>query len=384
MKQNEIDEMIKNYKDYYLRAVALGDKPDDLIIDDCCFNLKENNGDYDLILSKINDSDTKILKVPNIMTSFNIPNLFLQNYKLEKIILGDRVERIENGVFENCHYLKYINLEHIKDIGNFSFCNCMSLEKIRLKNIKTIGIEAFSGNKSLLFVDLGGKLECLSSFVFRQSPLLRKVVGTENLITIGAQCFANCTHLKTINLHSVEDLGEYAFAFCNNLLSVNLSNVQHFDEACFFRCIHLKSVELSKSIENLSKNLFYCCHHLEHVKNLENIKELGVGCFYGSGLKTADLRNCEEIGKEAFLNSNISTILISDKLKCVGDSAFSTDLKMVKSTFRDDMKSELMSYFRKDKQLVIKYYGDKENPLDDIIVGKNNDILKNAKIVRMK
>lgn len=380
MKQKEVDEIIKVYSEYYLRSIGLGDIPDNLVIDDYVFNLKDNN---DLNLIKINNPDIKLVKLPNIINSIDLSNIFLDNSKIEKVILGDKVKRIGNRVFENNYYLKYINLENIKEIGNYSFLNCMSLEKLKLKNIVSIGIEAFSGCKSLVFVDLGGKLEGLSSFVFRQNPLLRKVVGTESLRTIDEHCFCNCKNLKTIDLHNIECLGDYAFGFCSGLLNINLSNIQVLGESCFFRCENLQTVYLSKYIEKLSKNLFFGCHHLSHVKNLENVKELDDNCFYGSGIKVADLRNCEKIGKEVFLNSNLSTIIISDKLKYIGDSSFHQNIKMARSTFRDDMKSELMSYFR-NNNLIIKYYVDKENPLEDIIIGKNNDIFLNAKIIKLK
>lgn len=384
MAKNNIYDILDYYKDYCIRTLSMGDKPDSLFIDNCEFvlNLLDNDGNAEIEIVAIQDSESKKIIIPNIVNSFNIKDVFLSNYKLEKIFLGDKVERIGDNVFNNCHYLKTINLEKVKYIGNFSFLNCMSLEKVKLKDIISIGVEAFSNCKSLTFVDLGGSIESLNSSVFRQNPLLKKVIGTNSLKMIGTYCFSNCRHLKTINLSSVESLMCYSFAFCYDLLHANLSNLQYLEEACFYKCESLKSVDLPKTIKKLTQNLFYCCHNLTSVKNLEFVEELDRGSFYGSGLEVADLRNCKTIGREAFLNSNISVLKISDKLSYVGDEAFGVNMNVVNHTFRDDKKSDYMHFF-KDKELIIKYYGDKENPLDDIKIGKKNEIFKNAKIIRM-
>jgi len=66
---------------------------------------------------------------------------------LEKIVLPEGLQVIDNNVFCGCRLLKNIELPHsLQVIGNFAFQNCISLEGVDLpKSLVSIGDSAFKG-----------------------------------------------------------------------------------------------------------------------------------------------------------------------------------------------------------------------------------------------
>ena len=104
-------------------------------------------------------------------------NAFRDRYRLESIIIGDNVEIIEGGTFENLKNLKMVVLNH---------------------KIKTI--------QSNTFHNIG----------------LVSITIPENVKEIKDYAFYACKLLKKINIDSVKKIGAYAFKYCYSLKSLNI------------------------------------------------------------------------------------------------------------------------------------------------------------------
>ena len=112
---------------------------------------------------------------------------------LEQVILGDKVETIDDRAFESCTKLEKINLEKsLVFICDESFYKCWSLKEIEVKgnSLRQIGHRAFE--------------ECLE---------LESVSFPDSLYEIGDCAFKKCTSLKEFDLKNIEVLGSNVFEY---------------------------------------------------------------------------------------------------------------------------------------------------------------------------
>ena len=112
---------------------------------------------------------------------------------LEQVVLGDKVEIIDDRAFESCTKLEKINLEKsLVFICDESFYKCWSLKEIEVKgnSLRQIGHRAFE--------------ECLE---------LESVSFPDSLYEIGDSAFKKCDSLKEFDLKNVEVLGSNVFEY---------------------------------------------------------------------------------------------------------------------------------------------------------------------------
>ena len=133
---------------------------------------------------------------------------------LTKLEIPNSVYTISDYAFYGCENLKELTLPNaLKEIGPGAFMNCKALTKLSIPNgLKTIGKKAFSftGLKSLILPEGVTKLP---EAAFRGCRSLATISFTGDVTSIGAQCFENCTQLKSIQLPaSLKSIGESAFA----------------------------------------------------------------------------------------------------------------------------------------------------------------------------
>ncbi|MDE5864394.1 MAG: leucine-rich repeat domain-containing protein, partial [Lachnospiraceae bacterium] len=98
----------------------------------------------------------KTLSIPNKVildgTSYTITEIgkkaFKNNKKLEKVVIGDKVETIGAEAFSGCKKLKTVTIgKNVKTIGSKAFYKCKKLKSITIKTkkltSKTVGSKAF-------------------------------------------------------------------------------------------------------------------------------------------------------------------------------------------------------------------------------------------------
>lgn len=91
----------------------------------------------------------------------------------------------------------------------------------------------------------------------------------------------------------------------------------------------LEEVKLAPNIKLLDDNAFFSCKKLSKI-NLNNIEVVGENCFKFSNLEDISLIGAHEIKEFAFSNClKLKKIKFSDRLKTIGDFAFSGDSALV-------------------------------------------------------
>lgn len=130
---------------------------------------------------------------------------------------------------------------------------------------------------------------------FKDNSELRRVVAPDSLEIIGECAFQDCYKLTGIDgLKGLKEIGRYAFSWCNSLTDI----------------------EFPETLETIGDNAFLNCEILGNQDLiLPNCKKVPTNAFFKCSFTgKLDLSKCEEIGSNAFLGSDFSSLKLSNAL----------------------------------------------------------------------
>lgn len=106
-----------------------------------------------------------------------IPPCAAMNNSIEKLIIPDSVEIIDNNAFENCELLESVKFSNnLKIIGFRAFNNCNSLKNLELPNsVEKIKEDAFSKCYNLESIKLGKNIKELETGIFYECTSLKDI-----------------------------------------------------------------------------------------------------------------------------------------------------------------------------------------------------------------
>lgn len=147
---------------------------------------------------------------------------------VDKIIIGDGITSIGNSCFDNCDFLKTVELtSSVKSIGSNAFYGCGSLATIEgeLATDLEIGSNAFNGTQLVSGSILYMGTTLVQVFPEYSSSSLSIKSGTTK---INASAINGCTGITSITIpSSVTTIGDYAFAGCTGLTTLNFANASN-------------------------------------------------------------------------------------------------------------------------------------------------------------
>ena len=160
------------------------------------------------------------------------------NAPLEKIVIGDKVRRLPNGIFSGREFTEVALPSCLERIDDYAFSGCENLTTINLSDsIRYIGDNAFYGCKNLTSINLS---DCIRY--------------------IGNNVFSECKNLTTINLSdSIRYIGEGAFYGCSSLKNIHwplrLTTIGNYA----FRQTALETISLPEGVTSVGINAFHYC-----------------------------------------------------------------------------------------------------------------------------
>ena len=188
---------------------------------------------------------------------------------------------------------------------------------------------------------------------------LTSITIPNSVTRIGRSAFSGCSGLTSITIpNSVTSIGESAFYSCRGLTSITIGNsVTSIGSEAFKYCSGLTSVTIPNSVTSIGNNAFSGCSSLTDVtlhckevsswfsgmkaiKNVifgQEVTTIGNSAFSGcSGLESVTMSNSiNTIGKSAFSNTSLSSILIPYSVNNIGISAFSGCSKLQQVIVKD-------------------------------------------------
>lgn len=244
-----------------LETINIGSKTEtisELAFEGCAniqnITISEDNQDFSVHNNNVYSKDFKtlyfILKISsNAILELHEDTLVIRknagykNTLIQKVILNDKLELIEDNAFRGCSGLLEINFpDSLKEIGTYAFASCVLLKTIDIKNnVTSIGEYAFSGCRNLTNAILPNSLKVISKGLFSQCRTLKQIILPSELLEISTS----------------------AFASCHNLVSMILpSGVVSIGNTAFSNCISLKNIYIPKTVSIIGRYAFYACNSL--------------------------------------------------------------------------------------------------------------------------
>lgn len=270
-----------------------------------------------------NNTNIKNVKLNSHVTTI-LKSAFSGCTSLESINL-DGVTTIEDNAFQGCEKLgPFLDLSKVSNIGNSAFQGCDGITELTIGN-PTLGDHAFLSTvvSTLNFENV----TTIPAGIATQFASTLKTVTfpeTAKSISIAASAFSGCSSLTSVDLSKVTSIGSSAFSGCTGLTSVVLSNVTSIGSSAFASS-GLKNAKFNTAIKSLPSRIFYNCDKLNSVE-MPGVVEIGDSAFADCDALTAnsvDFTNIKIIGVRAFFKSSLGgTFTVKAPLEEIGKQAF--------------------------------------------------------------
>ena len=254
--------------------------------------------------------------VPNGVTTIGY-SAFRSCTSLENIVIPDGVTNIGNCTFKDCTNLKTITLPNsINAIGNNAFQHCGNLVKIEIPDgVENIGEYAFSGCVKLENVSIPYGITSIERNTFENCQSFTDITIPNSVTTIQFDAFYNCSGLtKLVISNSVQSIIS-PFDHCNNL---TIYGIPH------------SKAQICATKDNIPFVEYMDCLYETPVSSFEYEVQNGniiITKFIGEETNIYIPVNINgnpvtAIGENAFQDSKIVNVIISDNIKNIGDYSF--------------------------------------------------------------
>lgn len=250
---------------------------------------------------------------------------FAGNEAVDRVILPESVEFIEEGAFCDCLVLQTINFPSgIKKIGNSAFENCVKLIRAILpEELTEIKPGTFNRCRLLNEVHFGNHLQKIGDSAFYGCCKLKEATLPHDLKIIGSMAFYQCSSLREIVLPpSVIYLGSNVFTHSGIRNAVVCCNPDVCKSDVFSQCARLKRLTFQEGVRHIGNKFAFQCENLSFVDLPESVETIGRHTFEGSRY----LKNLPEdktIHHILLDGSSLSgDVVLKETIRCIAGGAF--------------------------------------------------------------
>ena len=230
------------------------------------------------------------LIIPNSVTGIN-SNAFYKCSGLTSVTLPNSVKWIGESAFSGCSSLTFVTIPNsVTSIDDFAFSGCSSITAVHISDLGAWCEISFRGSSSnplcsathaaYLYLDnvkiedliIPNSVTGINSNAFYKCSGLTSVTIPNSVKWIGERTFAYCTGLTSVTIpNSVTSIGNHAFYFCSGLTSVTVPNsVISIGSSAFSDCIGLTSIMIPNSVTSIGDRAFHDCSNLKYIISLPN------------------------------------------------------------------------------------------------------------------
>ncbi len=210
------------------------------------------------------------------LTSINIPasvtsigaDAFYYCNSLETVTFAEnsQLTTIGDSAFFNCRSLTSINISAgVTSIGDYAFADCESLTNINIPaSVTSIGYSTFMGCNNI--ETLSYDTDAFNNVAMSFENLKTLVIG-DNVTTIPAMRFIDCSHLTSVTIgNSVRTIGVAAFMNSSTITTINIpDSVETIEIGAFGSCIKLESIVFGSGVTTIGKLVLEMCTALKSI-----------------------------------------------------------------------------------------------------------------------
>ena len=237
---------------------------------------------------------------------------------ISQIVFSETITKIGYMAFYNCKGLTEIVFpDSVAQIEERAFWGCEKLSAITFgNNLKIIGKDAFGLCRSITSLNLPSKVEEIGNGAFAYCYRLTSVNFSDNLLSIGKEAFKGCSDLQEVQIPShVYEIGQGAFWNCNAILgfTVDVNNGFYASDE--------RGVLYNKD----KTSLIQYPHGAEYIYNFDipnTVRTIEERAFEAINIGCVTMTHVTTIKNNAFIESPISTLKLSNRMRSIGTDAF--------------------------------------------------------------
>lgn len=235
------------------------------------------------------DNSVEIVKYEGKQTEITIPSE-IDDYP---------VSRIAASAFENCYFIKEVNIwADVIIIGESAFKDCIGLKEITIPHsVSEIYDSTFEGCSNLEEANIWGDVTRVGVNAFKNCISLKEITIPSSCLLVDQSAFEGCTAIEEVNLWGEGVIGECAFKNCTSLKEITIpSEITEVKKSAFEGCTSLTEVNVWGENVIFGVNVFTNCPKL---------KELPDGS-YPDGVYNDDSSTTSENKEDASNSSNVT------------------------------------------------------------------------------
>lgn len=267
------------------------------------------------------------------------PNAFSGSIMADGVTSVDLtgITKIGAGAFSGLEGLESITLpQTLTEIADNAFTGTSITEITIPAGVKKIGANAFANCSSLATINFAddAQIEEIGARAFQRTAITSLELP-ESVKTIGREAFWRSPALAEVEIKAVTRMGERVFALCPSLATVTFGDKATTTGSYTFAASYSYYSYLGERVEEVDSSL-------TSVTLGGGIKAIGNGAFYYCDkLTSVDLKNAVEVGNRSFGGcAALSTVTGIDKVTAFGYESFagcaaltSLDLASAKSIY---------------------------------------------------
>ena len=241
--------------------------------------------------------------------------LYIEDEKIDKLIIPEGVTRISSYAFYGCGSLMNVILpEGFIEIGDSSFRDCKNIKSVFIPtSVKNIGSYIFWGCSSLVNITIPDSVTSINDHAFYGCSALKEIVIPHNVSSIAFDAFSNCSSLvKVVIKGAITSISDYTFYKCSSLTEIVMpDSVTSIGRWAFSNCSSLTEMVMPNNITSIGENAFNYCKTLSKMVLSNNITNIEWSAF----------DNCNNLNEIYFQG----TFEEWDNIEIASDNTYLTD-----------------------------------------------------------